>query len=302
MQIRIKDKMHGLYKTANATMKNLVRSRITASPCPICGRKAKISYDHQDGEIYRCQKCHHSFYDVERVKLETYSKSYFKTKHKNWFQNPNICLFQRLHKIIKQNKANRVLDAGCGNGDLLLFLRKHDPFLQLIGVDKAMGKGIKGITFLREDIEKVRINKKMDVVICLAVIEHVKNPLVFLNKLKNLTRVNGRIIIMTLNEGGIIYQLARKLKAWGVGFAFERLYSSHHLNHFSRNSLHKLLGKAGIEIEESFTHNFPRAAVDFESRGVVTDFFIRNVIFILFLAGRIFQLSFLQTVVGRNKP
>jgi 2-polyprenyl-3-methyl-5-hydroxy-6-metoxy-1,4-benzoquinol methylase len=283
-------------------MKNIVSSRFRASPCPICGRKAKINYDHQDGEIYRCQKCCHSFYDVRRVKFETYSKGYFKNKHKNWFQNPNVCLFQALHRIIKQNKGSRVLDVGCGNGDLLLFLRKNDPSLQLIGVDKAMKKRIKGITILREDVEKVKIKRKMDVVISLAVIEHVKNPLVFLNKLKKLTKVNGQIIIMTLNEGGIIYQLARKLKSWGVGFAFDRLYSSHHLNHFSRNSLHKLLGKAGIAIEESFTHNFPKAAVDFESRGVVADFLIRNVVFILFLAGQIFQLSFLQTVVGRNKP
>jgi 2-polyprenyl-3-methyl-5-hydroxy-6-metoxy-1,4-benzoquinol methylase len=269
--------------------------------CPICQRLSRHEYVHIDGKIYRCKRCSHSFYDVFRVKKEKYSAGYFSKIHKNWFKNPNIRLFKKIDQIIRSDKAKKVLDVGCGNGDLLIYLQKQNPELVLFGIDRAMKKGVKGITVFRQDVERVKIKHKMDVVISLAVIEHVRNPLLFLEKLKEFTRKNGKIIIMTLNEDSLIYQIARRLKLFGVGFAFERLYQSHHLNHFSRLSLRKALNKAGLEIESSHLHNFPAAAVDFDSKGALPDFLLKQIILLLFLTGHILGRPFLQTIVCRNR-
>ena len=273
---------------------------VEQAKCPICQRLAKYDHLHPDGVIYRCKNCSHSFYDVSRVKIEKYAGGYFSKMHKNWFKNPNIYLFKKIDQIIRLNKGRRVLDAGCGNGELLLFLLKQNSDLSLFGVDRAMKRAVKGITVYQQDVEQVIIKDKMDVVISLAVIEHVRNPLLFLKKLKELTKRNGKIIIMTLNEDSLIYQIARRLKLFGVGFAFERLYQSHHLNHFSCLSLRKTLNKAGFEIESSHLHNFPAAAVDFDSKGALPDFLLKQIIYLLFLTGHILGRPFLQTIVCRN--
>jgi 2-polyprenyl-3-methyl-5-hydroxy-6-metoxy-1,4-benzoquinol methylase len=268
--------------------------------CPICQELARHEYMHIDGIIYRCKRCSHSFYDVSRVKKEKYAAGYFRKTHKNWFKNPNIQLFKQIDEIIRLNEGKKVLDVGCGNGDLLIYLQKQNPEFALFGIDRAMKKGVKGIAVFRQDVERVKIKHKMDVVISLAVIEHVRNPLLFLKKLKKFTKKNGKIIIMTLNEDSLIYQIARRLKLFGVGFAFERLYQSHHLNHFSRLSLRKALNKAGLEIESSHLHNFPAAAVDFDSKGALPDFLLKQIILILCLTGHILDRPFLQTIVCRN--
>lgn len=283
------------------TNKSIKPNIAEQAKCPICERPARYEHLHLDGEVYRCKKCSHSFYNISRVKKEKYAAEYFSEKHKNWFKNPNIQLFKKIDEIVRLNKSKRILDVGCGNGDLLIYLHKKNPELTLFGIDKAMKKKVKGITVFRQDVEEVKIKLKMDAVISLAVIEHVKNPLFFLKKLKKLTRRNGKIIIMTLNEDSLIYQIARRLKLFGVGFAFERLYQSHHLNHFSRLSLRKTLNKAGFEIESSHLHNFPAAAVDFDSKGALPDFLLKQIILFLFLAGQILGRPFLQTIVCRNR-
>ena len=81
-----------------------MRSNITnQAQCPICRRLANVKYPHLDGDIYRCKKCSHSFYNVSRVKKEKYETGYFSKKHKNWFKNPNFQLFKKINEIIRLN-------------------------------------------------------------------------------------------------------------------------------------------------------------------------------------------------------
>jgi hypothetical protein len=106
---------------------------------------------------------------------------------------------------------------------------------------------------------------------------------------------------MTRNDESLMHQIARKLNAFWLCLAFQRLYKLRHLIHFSRQSLRKTLEKAGIKNESSFLHSFSAAAVDFESRSAVSDLLLKQTILLLFLSGRFFDGSFPQAIVCRNR-
>ena len=58
---------------------------------------------------------------------EDYGPDYYERTHKNWFQNPNIRLFERIHKYVKAfGPQCHVLDVGCGRGFAPVFARARE--------------------------------------------------------------------------------------------------------------------------------------------------------------------------------
>jgi hypothetical protein len=105
---------------------------------------------------------------------------------------------------------------------------------------------------------------------------------------------------MTLNESSLVFALARTGKRVGVPRAFDRLYSRHHLHHFTRNSLRALMEGYGLEIESDVTHNAPFAAIDIPITNRIVGAILRSGMWVLCQIGDATGRAYLQTVSCRN--
>lgn len=271
--------------------------------CTICQSSA-LYYDSVDkAKLYRCLSCGHCFSraEVESVE-EIYGSEYYEDTHKNWFENPNVKLFEKVEKIIFDNfESPTVIDIGCGKGDFLKYLNKKDKPIELTGIDFTDNDDIEGIEFLKGDILNLELVEKYDVVTNFAVIEHIEDSVNFIDKLKSACKEDGLVIIMTLDESSLLYAIARILKSLGYRKPFERLYSVHHVNHFSKKSLRKLTESQGLETVKIISHNMPLKAIDIPEGSFLGSLIQKIAVIGIFFFGKLINRTYLQTIVSRNK-
>ncbi|MEI6152936.1 MAG: class I SAM-dependent methyltransferase, partial [Deltaproteobacteria bacterium] len=196
------------------------------------------------------------------------------------------------------------LHIGCGRGDLLRYLKKKNlnRVCSLLGLDLLENTSEEGITFIKGDIQETDIQEHYDYVINTATIEHIEDIHLFVDNLIRLCKPSSKIILMTINENGYIYLLARILYKMGIPFAAKRLYyGSKHINHFSLRSLTYLLEMKGLKINEIVHHNYPLSAVDLPPCSKTTAFFCKLGILFLFITGSITKRASSVTVVCEIK-
>ena len=96
--------------------------------CPVCSCTGEHYRKLKELTLCYCKHCTHRFTDVDSINnKEQYSEEYYEQKHSNWFNHPNLSLFDYVYSQIKSldHKNLSVLDVGCGNGDFLRYLQKN---------------------------------------------------------------------------------------------------------------------------------------------------------------------------------
>ncbi len=156
-----------------------------------------------------------------------------------WDKNPENLqrsrqLAEYLHVKIPLGKHSRVLDYGCGTGELLLALQ---PYVhQLLGVDTSAG-------MIERFLEKIRGAKlknisaqvldfgaipggEFELVICSMVLHHIPDPILYLRELERLLVPGGHLVIVDLakedgsfhpkNMGGVFHEgfESEEIRAW----------------------------------------------------------------------------------------
>ncbi|MDD3297188.1 MAG: class I SAM-dependent methyltransferase [Candidatus Omnitrophica bacterium] len=204
--------------------------------CPICKDASSVSLRLKKTNVFKCGKCKHRFSDT-KAEISLYGQEYFSVKHKNFFENPDLALFNYIMDTIIQHKGRqcKVLDVGCGNGSLLKLLLANG-FSDLCGIDLIENK-YKGINFINNDFFKYQTLEKFDVILSIYNIEHIKDINNYMTKMKSLLKDDGILIITTINDASLIYLSARIFNKIGITFPCQRLYDAHHINHFSIHSL-----------------------------------------------------------------
>lgn len=266
--------------------------------CPACGGGGRLMATHADGDLYRCSACTHCFSDPNLTELPAYSPEYFEIEHQRWFAHPNVELFRAIAANFPRGAS--VLDAGCGRGDFLRFVRSIRPDLALTGIDLSPNQDVPGIRFLQGDFLQTAIDRRFDAVVSLQVIEHVPDIGAFVERLRALTEPTGTVTVSTVNESSLLYGLARAGNRIGVSLAFNRLYSRQHLHHFTTRSLRTLLEQGGLRVESGMTHNAPLAAIDIPVSSRVADAILRSGMWLVCKAGDATGRAYLQTVTCRN--
>lgn len=108
-----------------------------------------------------------------------------------------------MKKTLELATGPRILDVGCGDGLLTKILAEH--FEYVIGVDgseekislaKKIAPQVEFHTSLFEDFEAV---ERFDSIIMINILEHIDDPVLFLEKAKNMLNPKGRVIIFVPN-------------------------------------------------------------------------------------------------------
>jgi len=115
-----------------------------------------------------------------------------------------------LKKIIK--KSEKIIDLGCGYGNIIQAIKKRYPKKKIIGVDispvriKFLKEKYSKDKFLCRDVVNTKLKKDFfDLIISTQVIEHLKDDKKFINEI-------GRI----MKKGGYVYISSVIKKPWAV--------------------------------------------------------------------------------------
>lgn len=179
--------------------------------CKFCGsnktkpvKKIQSPYVNHKYTLYQCKNCKCRFFDVKEhdVDIENVYEDYsikhnkavvsFKFKKSFYW----IKQIQRIEKILSR-KISSVLDMGCRTGDFLLHF-SNNIVREGVELSKNSAEIAKkrGLVVYQDSAENINFDKQYDVVTCYAILEHLLNPLIFLDKLSNIVSLRGVLVIM----------------------------------------------------------------------------------------------------------
>jgi SAM-dependent methyltransferase len=197
----------------------------------------------------------------------------FYEKDANRFWDPRAGLTGRdlvVYPLLDECRG-RVLEYGCGSGSLLLNLALEDRFTECIGVDISEEALRKVADAWREmsraagvDRSKVKLmvpkedkvpeipNNSVEVVLILAVLEHVLDPYTVLDELYRVSKPGGKLVVAVPNYGYIkhIVQLLFNIQPITGGSAPVKDWrhtgwDGMHLHTFVKSSLETILTDCG---------------------------------------------------------
>jgi len=269
--------------------------------CPIC-RSSKTIKEENRLNIYECNSCSHVFTAIQKEKQEKYNEEYFLEIHKNWFNNPDYEMFGFIYiKSLKLlgNKQIQLLDVGCGKGNFLKYIRAKNSAARLFGID-LISNQYPGIRFIRGDFLEKKIKSKFNVICSLAVIEHIDNPYLFVRKLNDSLKPGGFLFIMTINNNSLLYRISRLLNKARIHTAHDRLYSYHHVHHYTNQSLKTLMEMNGFDVLLQKNYNRPMRAVDVPGNNFLIEKIYKFLVWTIFLLSDVFGYGMDQIIVCKK--
>jgi 2-polyprenyl-3-methyl-5-hydroxy-6-metoxy-1,4-benzoquinol methylase len=143
---------------------------------------------------------------------------------------------------LNNNEKGKLLEIGCGNGNMLRFF--HEMGWDVEGVDfdpeavKTARK--KDIEVYPGTIEEQNYSDNtFDIIVMNHLIEHIKNPISFLQECHRILRPGGQLVVITPNSHSFGH---KKFKS-----AWRGLEPPRHLNIFSPYSMYNLLQRTGFK-------------------------------------------------------
>lgn len=152
-----------------------------------------------------------------------------------------------IFQLIEPLRFTSVLDAGCGQGELLLEIRKRLPQVtRLVGVDfspvsirltqERLGTG----RFEVLDLQTQILDEQCDLTMCIDVVEHIADDCA---ALKNLCQMTGKYTLIASVQGN-------RLPAWEAKVVG-------HVRNYKRGELAMKMQQAGFVIDQVVEWGFP---------------------------------------------
>lgn len=182
---------------------------------------------------------------------EKYEEFHKTTRKQKRIISDSDFTFLEIIEIVKKFEitGKTILDVGCGTGSLDFYLAKRANSVTGIDISKnaivackrdAKTLGVsKKTAFYVRDISKRLMKRKFDVVICLEVIEHIKNDKKLINNISKSLKKNGLLILSTPSHNAPLYKM-------GFLKGFESRVG--HLRRYNMKSIASEIKKTGLTI------------------------------------------------------
>ena len=238
--------------------------------CPICGKSTSKFVQVDSHSVMKCIACGHGFLfpfppadelhmaytTSESAMANSDSFSLLRT----YLEDPSSVHHYYKHILAKceaivgrSGKGDpRILDFGCSCGVLLRCL-KDIGYQNLLGIDINKYAAEEGFEKLDVPIVTGSVENLMaddggfDLILALAILEHMENPKEFLLSLKSKLEKGGHIFFIVPNFDGFIRVLMGEKWLWYM--------PPFHLHHFTVKSVRALFEEAGLEEIELSTTN-----------------------------------------------
>jgi 2-polyprenyl-3-methyl-5-hydroxy-6-metoxy-1,4-benzoquinol methylase len=173
-----------------------------------------------------------------------------KTDEEYW----NLAFERRLYTYnhnlnSRSSMAPKILDVGCGTGNLLIYFREHGFRIQGIEPSQIFAEELEyskipNIPKLFNEITAAEWENlgKFDVINMSMFLEHVLDPLKIINKVKSLLNPGGILTIESPNDFNSLQMSiieTQNLPMWWI--------TALHINYFDFESLESLVKRAGLE-------------------------------------------------------
>lgn len=235
--------------------------------CPICSCLETRMYmrgifDCDQSEVWECSHCGVQFLHpmMEEEEEKQYYKDYYRSQKKRFIRMPNLENIQKeRYQYFTEYKKNyihyvknakTILEVGSGAGSFLQLLKDDFKKKDVSFTEKSetnleyLKKTFKAFSGF-SDTEAIN-HREYDLIVGIAVFEHQRFPLEFLNKLKGLTKTNGYIILEMPNR------LEPLIEIYGLE-EFKRFnYQKSHYFTYSKETLKILAKQAGFMIEKLY--------------------------------------------------
>lgn len=223
----------------------------------ICqNEKSEIILETKGYQLYKCSSCKIIFVHKnkkENLDSQKVYENYYKKETASRFGSivelvVKTFRFVRAYKVsILGPNYKSILDIGSGRGWMLYFLKKYFKYKRTVGTQIAdnaytFSKEKLGLEIYNKDLLELPLKDKFDVITILHVLEHVKNPEKYVEKIYELLNKNGSLFIEVPNYNAWTRKLIKKY--WLA------LDLKHHLIFFTPISLIVLLQKYNFKIKK----------------------------------------------------
>ncbi|HPY67316.1 MAG TPA: class I SAM-dependent methyltransferase [Bacteroidales bacterium] len=108
--------------------------------------------------------------------------------------------FNKIKDLLFYNENLTLLDVGCGSGIFIEYLRNNSK-IDCLGIDpneNSINEGKKrGLKVIKTNLHDLPTNLNFDVIVSNHVLEHLPDPVDFINTQKKYLKIGGRIFIST---------------------------------------------------------------------------------------------------------
>ncbi len=225
-----------------------------------------VRFDHK-ADVYQCEDCGLTFLDQSSFKFpEDFYQSDYHQTYLTHIEPDAVDPQKYFDKMLKATRIwadrliptlkgdEKVLDVGCSSGHFMSLIKDH------VGEIHGSELNQKEIAFCREhlgfDVSDQPLEQRFgagqfDVITMIFVLEHIAQPVEFLNHLKTLLKPDGRLVILVPNVKDALvnfYDLPE----------FKRFYYCiEHLYYYDDKTLGRLLSDCGLRGDVQIVQEYP---------------------------------------------
>ena len=217
--------------------------------CIICESKNyKEIFTKKGRHFYRCVNCNFEMQfplpDIEDLK-KYYNDSYRDGLYKEFVEASHMKMVNakyRFNKVKSYLSSEKILDVGCSDGHFLKILENQGNEAEGIDISEvAVSQArLKGVKAYCAELDTFTSKLKYNTIIAFDIIEHLLNPLDFIDAIKTHLNKGGNLILSTPNKRSVFRRIMGK--NWYFYIPEE------HMHYFDNVTIQKILERNGFSI------------------------------------------------------